>query len=103
MIRHVVMFTARDAESAETVLKGLRLLEQNPHSLHLEVGRNLKSDEVEGPRPDFVVYGEFADEAQLRAFRAHPIWKKATETVRPLRQLRVAADFVARDTPEDGA
>lgn len=103
MIRHVVMFTALEPENADRVLKGLRLLEQNPHSLHLEVGRNMKSDEIEGPRPDFVVYGEFADEAQLQAFRAHPIWKQATETVRPLRQLRVAADFVARDTREDGA
>jgi len=42
---------------------------------------------------DVVVYGEFADEAALAAYKAHPTYAEATKRVRPLRELRYAADI----------
>jgi len=44
---------------------------------------------------DVVVYGEFADAEALAAYKAHPIYKKSIAAVRPLRNLRIVADFTA--------
>ena len=95
MIRHVVYFSVRSEADRDQVLSGLRLLEANPHALHLEVGENLKLDSL-GNEIDFVVYGEFADEAALEAFKAHPVYEASIAMVRPIRDLRIAADIVAR-------
>jgi len=95
MIRHVVYFSVRSEADRDRVLSGLRLLEANPHALHLEVGENLKLDSL-GNEIDFVVYGEFADEAALEAFKAHPVYQASIAAVRPIRDLRIAADIVAR-------
>lgn len=95
MIRHVVYFSVRSETDRDRVLSGLRLLEANPHALHLEVGENLKLDSL-GNEIDFVVYGEFADEAALEAFKAHPVYEASIAMVRPIRDLRIAADIVAR-------
>ena len=95
MIRHIVFFTASSPDNREAVSAGLKTLEGNPHARFLEIGRNLACDSVSEP-VDFVVYGEFADEAALAAFKAHPIYQAATARVRPLRALRLVADFVSR-------
>jgi quinol monooxygenase YgiN len=42
-----------------------------------------------------VVYAEFEDEAALAAYKAHPVYDQCTARVRPLRDLRIAADFTA--------
>ncbi|MFT5744552.1 MAG: hypothetical protein ACI86S_002637, partial [Paracoccaceae bacterium] len=60
----------------------------------LEVGRNLQTDDIPGPKVDFVVYGEFEDAAQMAAFKAHPLYAESIRIVRPLRDLRVSADVV---------
>ena len=44
---------------------------------------------------DVVVYAEFADEAALQAWKAHPLYAEAIRVVRPLRELRYSADFVS--------
>lgn len=95
MIRHIVYFSVRSAADRERVLDGLRLLEANPHALLLEVGENLKLDSL-GNEIDFVVYGEFTDAAALDAFKAHPSYEASITAVRPIRDLRIAADIVAR-------
>lgn len=92
MIRHVVFFSVPHTSDLEAVETGLRLLETNPHATRLVIRRNLKSDSW-SREVDFVVYGEFADEAALAAYKAHPIYAEATRRVRPLRDLRIAADF----------
>jgi quinol monooxygenase YgiN len=99
MIRHIVFFKARSPETREEVFEGLRLLETNPHARFLEVGRNLHCDDWSEP-VDFVVYGEFDDEEMLAAYKSHPIYAEATARVRPLRDLRLAADFVSRAGPQ---
>ncbi|PIE10939.1 MAG: stress responsive protein [Rhodobacterales bacterium] len=95
MIRHVVMFSVRRPEDAEAVHDGLCLLKANPHALTLEVGRNLATDPIPGAQVDFVVYGEFADESALQAFKTHPTYAASIAAVRPLRDLRVSADFLS--------
>lgn len=95
MIRHIVFFTAKRAEDRDTIRAGLELLKDIPHCLRLEVAENLATDPIPGPSPDVVVYGEFKDEAQLAAYKAHPLYQQSIARVRPLRELRVAADFMA--------
>ena len=55
-----------------------------------------------GIEVDGVVYAEFADEAALHAYTAHPTYAEATRRVRPLREVRLAADFAARETMAQG-
>ena len=94
MIRHIVFFTARDRADLGRIVEGLELLGQIPQSAHFEVVRNSKVDQI-GNDIDVIVYAEFADEAALAAYKAHPIYAEATRRVRPLRELRFAADFKA--------
>jgi hypothetical protein len=96
VIRHIVFFTARDPADLDAIVEGLELLGQIPHSDHFEVVRNGKLDQI-GNDVDVVVYAEFADEAALAAYKAHPTYAEATRRVRPLRELRYAADFPARE------
>lgn len=93
MIRHIVFFTA-EPDHLHAVTAGLDLLRQIPHSRHLEVVRNRKVD-LFANEIDIVVYAEFDDDAALAAYRAHPLYAEATRRVRPLRELRFAADFEA--------
>lgn len=95
MIRHIVFFTAKPA-NLDAVVEGLELLGQIPHSMHFEVTQNTKVDQF-GNDIDVVVYAEFADEAALAAYKAHPLYAEATRRVRPLRELRFAADVAARE------
>lgn len=95
MIRHVVMFSIRRPEDAETVYRGLCLLKANPHAQHLEIARNMATDPIPQQQVDFIVYGEFTDEDALTAFKAHESYAASIAMVRPLRDLRIAADFQA--------
>lgn len=92
MIRHIVFFTCRKAEDLAAVRDGLAVLAGIPHALKLEIGTNEKADQL-GNEVDLVVYGEFADEAALAAYKAHPIYQESIERVRPLREMRIAADY----------
>ena len=95
MIRHIVFFSAADPEDVERIREGLMMLAEIPHARHFEVGHNLQSDTIAGARVDVVVYAEFEDEAALAAYKAHPTYAACTARVRPLRDLRIAADFKA--------
>lgn len=91
MIRHIVFFTV-SAENRKAVEAGLSQLTSISHASKLEIGTNIKSDQWDRGI-DFVVYGEFENEAALAAYKADPIYLKSTETVKPLREMRYAADF----------
>jgi quinol monooxygenase YgiN len=91
MIRHIVFFTAT-AENVDEVRAGLSLLTANPHASVLEIGTNVKTDQL-GTDIDLVVYGEFEDEAALAAYKAHPIYQQSIDAVRPIREVRIAADY----------
>ncbi|MCZ4352362.1 Dabb family protein [Roseovarius aestuarii] len=97
MIRHIVFFSAAPGVDVETVRKGLMMLAEIPHSKHFEVGRNLQTDVISPDAPDLVVYAEFEDEAALAAFKAHPTYPACTAHVRPMREMRIAADYHTDD------
>ncbi|MBW9112688.1 Dabb family protein [Rhizobium cauense] len=91
MIRHIVFFTA-PAEQLEKVRAGLSILTAIPHARLLEIGTNIKTDQL-GTDVDLVVYGEFDDEAALAAYKAHPDYQRSIDLVRPIREMRMAADY----------
>jgi hypothetical protein len=92
VIRHVVMFSARDPRDVDAMIEGLALLTAIRHATRVEIARNIKRDRF-GNDVDVVVYAEFTDEAALAAYRADPLYEESIRRVRPLRDLRVAADF----------
>ncbi|QQO23652.1 Dabb family protein [Bradyrhizobium diazoefficiens] len=97
MIRHIVLFSAKDEAQIDQIVEGLSVLTTIPHSRRLEVARNRKSDQL-GNDIDVVVYGEFDNETELAAYKAHDLYQESIRRVRPLRELRFAADYnVAAD------
>jgi len=104
VIRHIVFFSARDPQELEEVRAGLSLLTASPHADRLEIGTNVKTDQL-GGEVDLVVYGEFRDEAALAAYKADPLYQRSIDIVRPLREIRMAADYdveTAVRTPQAG-
>lgn len=91
-IRHVVLFSARDKADVARIVEGLSLLRGIPHASLFEVVENHGVDALSG-EIDVVVYAEFADAAALAAYKAHPLYQQSIDVVRPLRELRIAADF----------
>lgn len=91
-IRHIVFFSARDKADLPKIVAGLSELAKIPHSSVFEVRENTKGD-AWSSEVDVVVYAEFEDEAALAAYKADPIYAHAITVVRPLRDLRIAADF----------
>lgn len=91
-IRHVVFFSAKDPADIPRIIDGLSLLAKIPHANVLEIRENTRSDTLSG-EIDVVVYGEFSGEAALIAYKAHPLYQDAIDIVRPLREIRIAADF----------
>ncbi|MDC7682842.1 Dabb family protein [Asticcacaulis sp. BYS171W] len=92
MLRHIVMFSCKDTQSRDDIRKGLSILTGIPHAQKLEVAFNEKVDQL-GNDIEVVVYGEFADVEALRAYKAHPLYQESIDRVRPIRELRVAADY----------
>lgn len=100
MIRHIVLFTAKDKSLVNHIVDGLSVLTTIPHARRLEVAPNRKTDQL-GNDIDIVVYGEFDNEMELAAYKAHALYEEAIRRVRPLRELRFAADYTV--PPAEGA
>ncbi|BCH33354.1 stress responsive protein [Mesorhizobium sp. L-8-10] len=92
MIRHIVLFSAKDECDAASIRDGLAILTTIPHALRLEVSFNRKSDPI-SKEIDVVVYGEFESPEALAAYKAHGIYAESIRRVRPLREMRFAADY----------
>ena len=92
MIRHIVFFSLKRPEDMSTVENALRRLGEIPEASSFEVGRNTKTDIVANDI-DLVVHAEFKDEESLTRYRQHPIYQEAITIVRPLRELRLSADY----------
>jgi quinol monooxygenase YgiN len=91
MIRHIVFFTLKDPAQTADVIAKLEQLGTIPGSTLFEVRANAKADQI-GNDVDIVVYSEFPDIAALKAYKQHPTYSQTTNAVRPLRELRFAAD-----------
>jgi stress responsive alpha/beta barrel protein len=96
MIRHIVFFTAKDKADIDRIVDGLSVLTAIPYARRIEIARNRKTDQL-GNDIDVVVYGEFENEAQLTAYKEHDLYKESIKRVRPLRELRFAADYDSAD------
>lgn len=94
LIRHIVFFTARRKDDIDAMRNGLMALGGIPHARHFEVAVNTKVDPM-SDEIDVVVYAEFADQAALDAYKAHPVYAQTTARVRPMREIRHSADIVA--------
>lgn len=92
MIRHIVFFSAKDAADIPRIQKALARLGNIPESVHFEVALNSKHDAISS-EVDIVVYAEFQDYEALERYKQHPEYHEAIRVVRPLRELRLAADF----------
>ncbi|MGN8544660.1 Dabb family protein [Bradyrhizobium sp. C9] len=92
MIRHIVFFTAKDKADIDRIVEGLSILTSIPYARRLEIARNRKSNQL-GDEIDVVVYGEFDSETELAAYKTHDLYREAIRCVRPLRELRFAADY----------
>lgn len=95
MIRHVVFFRAKHEKYLEAIYDGLMLLQDNPHATYFEVGRNLRADTLSASPVDFIVYAEFASQAELESYKKHALYQASIDAVRPLRDTRIAADFLS--------
>ncbi|MBI1340526.1 Dabb family protein [bacterium] len=91
MIRHIVFFTLKPESDRAAVIARLEQLATIPGSTRFDVRANLKADQI-GNEIDVVVYAEFPDLAALTAYKLHPVYAATTKAVRPLRELRFAAD-----------
>jgi hypothetical protein len=94
MIRHIVMFSAKDPAEIDTIQAALARLARIPDASRLEVARNARRDGLSS-EIDLVVYGEFEDWAALDRYKAHPLYAEAIAVVRPRRELRFAVDYEA--------
>ncbi|WP_299141186.1 Dabb family protein [uncultured Tateyamaria sp.] len=90
-LRHVVFFRAKARADVDRVFDGLAILEGNPHADVISVRRNTHCDAL-SDEVDVVVYAEFRDRDALDAYKAHPLYQQSIDIVRPLRDMRVAAD-----------
>ena len=91
-IRHVVFFSAKDRADLPTIIAGLNKLSGIPHADVFEVRENTRDDVLSG-EVDVIVYAEFASLEALTAYKAHPLYFESIDIVRPLRDIRIAADF----------
>lgn len=62
------------------------------HAKRLEIALNRKSDPT-SKEVDVVVYGEFADDDDLAAYKTHELYIESIRLVKPLREVRLAVDF----------
>ncbi len=101
MIRHIDFFSAKDPADLARLEAGLKPLERIAAAARLEVRRNLACDQL-GNEIQIVVYGAFADSTALDAYKADPLYAEAIRVVRPLPELRFAADIPSEDGPDKG-
>ena len=92
MIRHIVLFSAKNPLDIDSIYQALSKLKAIPHVRYLEVTRNAKKDDL-SREIDLVVYAEFEDYGQLERYKAHPIYRESVAIVRPLRDVRIAVDY----------
>ncbi len=91
MIRHIVLFSAKNQNDIDAVYNGLKQLESIQGDWLLTITKNKKVDQLEN-EIDVVVYGEFSNQNALDTYKAHPTYQECINIVRPLRDMRIAVD-----------
>ena len=62
------------------------------HARMFEVRLNTQNDALSA-EVDVIVYAEFDSPEDLAAYKADPLYEASIKAVRPLRDIRIAADF----------
>ena len=94
MIRHIVLFSAKQAQDAAAIKQALEAMGDIPGVRFLEVALNEKKDRL-SQEIDVVLYSEFDSYEDLDAYQNHPRHLAAIDIVRPLRDQRVVVDYTA--------
>lgn len=97
MVKHVVMFKFRedvDAATRDEVARSFKsAIEALPAKIgfirHVEVGRNVNSDE----RFDVALYSEFDTLADVKAYAVHPGHVAASGIIKPFVEARACVDY----------
>ena len=92
MIRHIVFFSAKDKKDIPLIRETLAGYCEIPSVAKIEVAENRKCDGIANDI-DVVLYAEFESQEALEAYKQHPIYQAGTDIVRPIRELRFAADI----------
>lgn len=93
MIRHIVFFSAKNKEDAEKIATTLEGYSVIPGVKSLEIGRNQKVDGLAND-VDVVLNACFETAEDLAAYKEHPVYQAGIDVVRPIRDMRIAADYV---------
>lgn len=96
MIRHIAFFSAKDPKDIDLIATTLAGYSEIPGVKNFEIGRNRKIDTWEND-VDIVLHAQFETDADLIAYKQHPIYLAGIDTVRPIRELRIAADYGSAD------
>lgn len=92
MIRHLVLFSARDTADLPTMRATLATLGAIPSVRAFELGENARHDDL-SDEVDLIVHAVFDDAEGLAAYKADPIYQRSIAVVRPLREVRIAVDY----------
>lgn len=96
MIRHIVFFSAKDSKDIDLIATTLAGYSKIPGVKNFEIGKNREIDALEND-VDIVLHAQFETEADLNAYKEHPIYLAGIDIVRPIRELRIAADYASSD------
>lgn len=96
MIRHIVFFSAKDPQDIDLIATTLAGYRKIPGVKNFEIGRNRKVDALEND-VDIVLHAQFDTQADLTAYKNHPLYLAGIDIIRPIRELRIAADYGEED------
>ena len=98
MIRHMVLFTFKDAEG-KTRMENARATKEMLDALPAKIPQILKSEtflnapETDGGNADLILISDFADREALNSYIVHPDHKAVGAFMAPRRQSRAAIDL----------
>lgn len=96
MIRHIVFFSAKTPQDIDIIATTLAGYSDIPGVKNFEIGKNKKTDMLEND-VDIVLHAQFETEADLIAYKNHPTYLAGIDIVRPIREMRIAADYGSLD------
>ena len=97
-VKHIVMWKFKDFAEGKSKEENIIFIKSQlenliniiPEIKHLEVGRNILSDEIY----DAVLYSEFDSLEDLEIYKNHPEHKKISAYVSKIRDDRIAGDYM---------
>ncbi len=92
MIRHIVLFSAKDPADAAVIKAALERMAPVSGATTFEVAFNAKRDAL-STEIDVVLYSEFETWTDLETYQSHPLYRETTDVVRPLRDQRIVVDY----------